>query len=195
MDNSSTNKNVETGEASRPFIINQECPSDIISTTVTKPPVFIDTQSSVLFKPSRYQYSDEKLTKQLISLIRGDHFEYGCSSYSEIFVEELLKHQPIITMQLLNEIMLEYFSQTKIVVGILHILSHLDYETVYPQGQTMAGMALSHQSVEVREMAVKAFENWGNAHSVIFLKSVRIEEKWLSDYVSQLISDLEEELM
>ncbi|PFD55831.1 hypothetical protein [Bacillus thuringiensis] len=136
----------------------------------------------------------QKLNKSFLNMIRNDTFESGYSSSSEEFVKSVLKINPIQTKEELNSIFLKNFHDEKILIGILHIISHIEYEDIFPQGQTIALAALSHRDIEVREYAIRSFENWGNGASLPILKNVAFSEKWLQDYVDEVISDLEEEL-
>jgi len=137
----------------------------------------------------------ENLTKKFILMIYENNFEYGYISLAEEYFEELIKkYNPESVMGWLNGIFLKYFENTKIIIGLLHIIAHLDYKIVYPQGQTMAIAALSYNNIEVRECGIRAFEKWGNMESLKILKNLRCEEKWLSNYVQQIVYDLEEEL-
>lgn len=133
------------------------------------------------------------VTENFLNMLRNDIFEAGYSSSSEIFFKSMLEKDSADTKKWLNTVYLNNFYDVKVLVGILHIISHLDYETVFPEGQTMAVASLMHQDIEVREYALKAFENWAHPDSLKILESIKCEEKWLQDYLEDIISDLAEE--
>lgn len=133
------------------------------------------------------------ITENFLNMVRNDVFESGYSSNSEIFFKSMLTKDPNITRNWLNSVYLKYFYDVKILVGILHIISHIDYDLIFPEGQTMAVASLTHQDVEVREYALKAFENWGHPDSLTILKNINCGERWLQEYLEDIISDLEEE--
>lgn len=145
-------------------------------------------------RPREYKFSDEKLTNQFVAMILEENFEYGYSSNSERFFKKLLKEDPGRTTTWLGTIFLDCHNNSRILFGLLHILSHIRYEVIYPYGQIIALAALSHKSVEVKEGAVRAFENWANTDSLKYLKTVKCEEKWLAEYIDEVISQLEEEI-
>ena len=58
----------------------------------------------------------------------------------------------------------------------------------------MAVAALSHADIEVRECGIRAFENWGNLHSLIVLENLEVSPPWLQDYVRRVVHDLRKEL-
>jgi len=136
----------------------------------------------------------QKYTQKLLNIIIEEDFEYGFNSPSDLFIKELMKLNPNITKEWLNSIFIEHFHDYRVVIGLLHIISHLEYYQINPQGPTMALAALSHASSEVRECGIRAFENWGSSESLKILKHVRCGEKWLQEYVEQVVSDLEEDL-
>lgn len=143
------------------------------------------------------QNEDNSLTNHtstLLSMIRNEDFEPGYATGSERFVKSFLEKDLVSTMVWVNTIFNEYYySDVKVVVGILHILSHFDYKAVSPFGPTIAAAALLNKEIEVREQAIRAYENWGDPSSLSILKGIDCKEEWLQEYVNQIISDLEEE--
>lgn len=136
----------------------------------------------------------DNYTKELLHIILEQDFEYGFDSPADLFIKDLLNQNPIVTREWLNSVFLEYFYDRRILIGLLQLLSHMDYFEIYPQGQTMAVAALSHVDSEVRECGIRAFENWSNIESLNVLRNLKCPEEWLQEYVQQVISDLEEEL-
>ncbi|MCM3611680.1 hypothetical protein M4S82_10490 [Planococcus sp. MERTA32b] len=149
-----------------------------------------DTSWHDQLKKNNFEF--KVVTENFLNMIRNDIFEAGYSSSSEDFFKSMLKDDPSNTKKWLNSVYLRNFYDVKVLVGILHIISHIDYEVVFPEGQTMAVAALMHQDIEVREYALKAFENWGHAESLSILRNIKCEENWLQDYLNDIISDLTE---
>lgn len=137
--------------------------------------------------------SNQILKDNFITMLKEDNFEFGYSSKSEKFIEDRIKEQSTDTKSWLQQIFIENFGDVIVSTGILHIISHLDYDIVAPEGPIMAVAALSHKDVQVRECGIRAFENWGDKESLEVLKNLRCEEKWLQKYVDQIIKDLEGE--
>ncbi len=99
-----------------------------------------------------------------------------------------------VTKEWLNSVYIEHFPDTDVVIGLLQVISHLQYSEIYPQGPAMALAAFSHANSEVRECGIRAFENWGTIESLKVLRHVECPESWMQEYLSQVIHDLEEEL-
>jgi hypothetical protein len=130
-------------------------------------------------------------TINFISIILEQDFEYGYESKADLFIENLMKKNNIITKTWLNDIFLDYFHIPKIIIGVLQVLSHIDYYDVIPQGPTIAVAALTHKNAEVRETGVRCFENWAAEESLSVLQNLRDSEDWLQDYINQVIEDLQ----
>lgn len=137
----------------------------------------------------------KKMTSQLIETILEESFEFGIKSKSELLIEEQLRINELATRNWLNEIFIDYFDDEKILIGILRIIGRFDEQVIFPQGQTMALAALNHKNPEIKELGIRAFENWGSLNSIKVLENIAIEISWLKDYKNQVIVDLKEELL
>lgn len=135
---------------------------------------------------------DELYTPILENLLTNQDLEYGMQSEAESFVitTQLNKHSHFTTW--LNGVLLRNFSNKKIVLGLLNLISHLDYKDIKPNGIMMALSVLRIKDLEVVESGIRAFENWGQKDTVEILKSLHFNEQWLQEYLDQVISDIEE---
>lgn len=150
-----------------------------------------DTSNKNIFYLHNLNRNEKQLTTKFLHLIKEEHFEFGYSSLSEKLVGEQLAQNSLFTRNWLNKMFLTYFSQETIIIGILRIIAHFDTTDIYPQGQTMAIAGLSHQSDEIKELSVRAFEQWADDNSIMILKNLKVETQWLQDYINQIIKDLE----
>lgn len=136
----------------------------------------------------------KQFTPQLMHLIMESDFEYGIESSVDVFIRSQMKQNDLATKSWLSEIFLEHFGQPTVLIGLLRAISRLSYLEVWPEGLTMALSALPHVDIEVRECGIRAFENWGNLHSLEVLENLHVSPAWLQDYVKRVILDLREEL-
>lgn len=135
---------------------------------------------------------NENTTNEFLNLIYSDSFESGHVPLAEHFVLRLLRESKTQTKEWLQRLLLNNFNNFKVLVGLLHIISHIDYDEINPEGQIMALACLSNESIEVQDYAIKAFENWGSKDALIYLKNVKCSEEWLQSYLEEVIADLEE---
>jgi hypothetical protein len=140
------------------------------------------------FKPDTVV--DIKQYIRLKTMLQEEIAESGITNPSEKIVESLYSEDKRKANILLNELFLKNFYTPHIIVGILHIISHFDYDLVSPEGPTMAIAALAHKDVEVREYGVKCFENWQHKDGIGILDQIKADERWLQNYINLVIRDL-----
>ena len=130
--------------------------------------------------------------QSLLSIMEEDIFEAGEIPESEIYVSELAeKYGWVETLSLLMNIYHDYYSNSHIQSGLMHILSHFHYDSVKPNAVIMALGLLQHENIYVRDFAVKAFENWNSRKALPILKALNCEAPWLQDYVNYVVDLLE----
>lgn len=147
------------------------------------------------FNLARLNVYKAKFSEKFLQSIRDSEFEFGYDSLADIFVRERIAENALATKEWINSLFIENYPNNEIAVGILRVIAHLDYDEIAPQGPTMALAALVHVSLEVRECGMRAFENWGTMECLKVLRSISCSEDWLSDYVHQVVKDLEEVLL
>ena len=118
-----------------------------------------------------------------------DNFINGKKTNAEDFIVNSLK---TINQNWLNRLYLEKITSSKIKIGILHTISHIDYEKVHPIGQSIALMGLTDPDDEVIEYSIKVFENWECKDAIPLLKGRQIKKKWLQEYLEDVVEYLEE---
>ena len=141
----------------------------------------------------RLRQFKENYSKELLRIICEQDFEYGFDSEADLFVRGLIEQNEVVTKEWLNAVYIEHYHDMRVVIGLLQVISHLQYLDIFPQGPTMALAALVHANSEVRECGIRAFENWSTIESLNVLRKVKCDESWLRDYLNQVIRDLEEE--
>ena len=126
-------------------------------------------------------------------MIQHEEFEYGVDTRADALVRDYIKRAPLYTRNWINDAYIRYFANIPILVGLLRVIARLDYERIFPQGQTMALAALSHKDTEVKDCGVRAFESWGTLESLKILEILHVSPKWLQKYVERVIFDLRKE--
>jgi hypothetical protein len=135
----------------------------------------------------------KRYTRELIALIMDEDFEYGFDTKADVLVRSQMQINAWATKSWLNWIFLENLSNIPVLLGVLRVIARFDYSEVCPEGQTMAGMALSHENVEVKECGVRAFESWGTVESLKELEKLKVSTQWLQEYIDEVVSDLRKE--
>ena len=185
-----TASDISLQEASGDGVSTDDYLGDLALITSSSSPEYVERS----FKRLVERFSREA-TPRILSIIREQELEYGYESPAEQFIREKLSEAPAVAKEWLGNLFLEYFDAPDVLVALLHAISHFDYNDIFPTGQMMALAALRYQNPEVRESAVRAFENWGNSDSLLkVLRAIRFREEWLQNYVEQVVRDLEQEL-
>jgi hypothetical protein len=122
-----------------------------------------------------------------------DDFVAGETSASERYIEKIAdKYGWHDTMVWLDTVYLDNYSSPAVLIGLMHCLSHFEFEDVKPVGPTMALGVLQHSDIFVRDYAIRAFENWNDKEALPVLKSLSCDAKWLQEYINEVIKALEE---
>jgi len=154
----------------------------------------VSSSSENRVNQKRQEILKEEFTNNLINCLIEEDFEFGFKSRSELVIREQFSINALATRNWLNELFIENFHNEKILLGLLRIIGRFEEEIIFPQGQTMALAALVHESNEIKELGIRAFENWNSLNSLEVLRKISVESKWLQDYLTQVIEDLTEEL-
>lgn len=143
---------------------------------------------------ARLQQYRAELTDEFLRIVSETEFEYGYESIAELFIRSRLAENRLAIKDWLNQLFVTYYQNELVASGVLRTIAHLDYAEITPQGSTMALAALSHQSEEIKELGIRAFENWGSSEAIEALKAVRVESPWLRDYLHEVIEGLRTKL-
>ena len=127
----------------------------------------------------------------LLKLIQENELDYGYRSQAEDFVREGIDKYDVFAKCWINDFFLNNFDNSHIASSVLRIISHFNYEEIYPEGVTMAVAATRHCNIEVQDCGIRCFENWESPANLPLLKNLTFTETWLSDYLSNVIRDLE----
>ena len=141
----------------------------------------------------QYTITGSTFKKKLLSIMRGENYTSGECAPSERFVAQAIEQMGSEhTMRLLMNVYESSYDSPQILIGLLHMISHFRYDIVRPYGPIMALGLLQHSSFSVREFAIKAFENWDNKDTLIFLKNIHCDNEWLQSYLEDVISGIED---
>jgi len=155
---------------------------------------FIDSEK-VYDIPDPASEFAEKHEYALKSMLTSEISESGVVNLSEEYFGKMIDEDHRLALNLVNKIFMDCIStnnrEYNLLVNVLHLLSHFDYQKVYPWAQTMAIAALGHKNAEVRDYAIKCYENWKNPDGIKNLKAVKFNEEWLQEYANAVIKELE----
>lgn len=137
--------------------------------------------------------TENQFTDKLINLISQEAFEYGIDTKADMLVRKQMLSYEHVTKHWLFRIYKAHCHNISILLGLLRIISRLDYKQICLLGDLMAMQALSHDDIEVQEAGIRALESWGTMNSLSMLEAQGYASGWLQKYADEVILDLRKE--
>lgn len=121
-----------------------------------------------------------------ISVESGYYYEY------EEYFGKYMTESQILAKTLLLKYSRNRCDYPHIFKGILHLISHYDYNSFGTYFSFLLGMALHHQNRGIKKFALKVFDNWDSMETLHILRGIEpMKESWLEDYRQEIIYRLE----
>lgn len=136
---------------------------------------------------------EKEFTNKLLHYLKEDEFEYGFTNRADLLIKEQMNINNLATKEWLSKLYVSNFNNADILIGILRLISRQNVDEISPEGKTMAIGALSHKNSEVQECGIRVFESWGTLDSLKILENVEVKSKWLKDYLTQVIENIQSE--
>lgn len=137
----------------------------------------------------------QKNTPVFLRMIREENLEAGYSNSLDDMVNNLIEKDPIIAAIWLNDLYVNYYSDTKVLNAVLFTISRIENQSIRSSLITMAIAGLFHSDLEIRETSIRCFENWGDNTCLKCLKTSQEDSvEWINDYKKQVITDIEKTL-
>ncbi|HXD92953.1 MAG TPA: hypothetical protein VNX01_07040 [Bacteroidia bacterium] len=137
----------------------------------------------------------KKNTPVFLRMVREENFEIGFTNNLDKLVADLIERNPMIAIIWLNNIYVNYYSDTKVLLALLFTISRIDNNLIRQSLVIIAIAGLAHSDIEIRESSIMCFENWGDISSLNGLKdSIKDPVDWIQEYKEQVILDIEKSL-
>lgn len=140
------------------------------------------------------ELTEEQFTRELVRLISHEVFEYGIDTKADMLVRKHMIHNEHVTKHWLFRVYKAYRQNIPILLGLLRIISRLDYQQICSLGHLMVIQALSHNDIEVQECGIRALESWGTKECLAILElHSTFTYSWLQKYYNEVIQELRKE--
>lgn len=173
------------------IVIDPALPLETVESDTNIPE--FDQSEENFFNKNRFEKLRLRFTEKLLTYFVDEDFEYGIKTKADILVKEQLAVNTLATKSWLNDIFVNNFANTNVLMGILRIIARIDYSVISPEGPTLAIAVLSHKDIEIQECGIRAFESWGTLECLKILLNIKTTTPWLMTYVNDVISDLQKE--
>lgn len=111
----------------------------------------------------------------------------------EFIIEDLIRQTSVNdTMAWVYNLFLNNADNPLMACTLIHALSHLEYELIYPQGPMMAMAMFGSTDKRVVGFAVKAFSNWNSKDSLKYINNFKPKGKWAERELDRVINYIRE---
>jgi len=132
------------------------------------------------------------MENHFLTMIHSVNLEYGYRSPLDDFIEEHLLDYPHATRAWIEDMFIRHLNNIPVTTAILRTMAHMDPSLIGYQGLHMATIAINHYNTHVVDCGVRLIETIANAEALAILRSSqRTFEKWMRDYIDQVIIDIE----
>lgn len=131
-------------------------------------------------------------SEYLSHVLKFTSYESGFESDAEKIVREMRKKNEWQAYLIVNKCYLSNFGNSYVLMGILHLISHFNYDEVKDSYQSIAIGLMNHCDNNVKEMAIQCFENWDDIATLETLENIESGVPWLQNYINQVIEDKKE---
>ena len=130
----------------------------------------------------------DRFRDEIFSSLNWRNIEIGEPTEAEYIIDDLIRETtPKDTMEWVYNIFLDNIDNILLLCTLIHSLSHIEYELVYPQGPMMAMAMFTHDDKRVVGYAIKAFSNWNSKDSLKYIEHMQPKEIWAKREMNRII--------
>lgn len=120
--------------------------------------------------------------------------EIGLGTYTEAdkLLESYLNDFNNLTQGMISNIFRKNIKEPEILCKLLLLISRLNPSKIDQTGHVIAMAALNHNNNDVKEYAIRVFENFSDESSLEFLEESKQDVFWLQEYKEEIIQELKE---
>ena len=165
--------------------------NDVVTDVVNKEPVrAIDKIDVQVIAIDEVDWTKAK--QDIMSSLDWQSIQVGEPVEAEVIIKGLIDRTSVKdAMAWLYDFFLNNAQNPLLVCTLVHALSHIDYELIYPQGPMMAMAMFSSRDKRVLGFAVKAFSNWNSKDSLKYITNYHPSEKWAEKKLDRVIEYIE----
>ncbi|TET33368.1 MAG: hypothetical protein E3J72_16910 [Planctomycetota bacterium] len=132
---------------------------------------------------------EEAVSKEeFLASFESEPIEDGYTHVSEEILRNSLSNHKLGAILWLYDI-IRNVNNPATLASVIRCIGRLDAEEINSFGLTLAGKALLHKEVEVRDAAVQALEAWDSPESIELLRSHSESKSWLKDYIDSILEE------
>lgn len=135
----------------------------------------------------------DKAKRDIFASLDWHSIEIGEPTEVEFIIEDLISQTSNKdTMEWVYLLFLDNCKNVLLSCTLIHALSHLEYELVYPMGPIMAMAMFGSTDKRVVGYSVKAFSNWNSKDSLKYINDFKPRGKWAEKELDRVIQYIKE---
>lgn len=165
---------------------------DVITEIKDKTTVQAIKKTAVKVIPTYVSYLNEA-EQDIKASLDWQSIQIGEPTEAEFIIEDLITQISVNDVMVwVYDLFLNNADNPLMVCTLIHALSHLEYELIYPQGPMMAMAMFGSTDKRVVGFAVKAFSNWNSKDSLKYINNFKPKEKWAEKELDRVINYIRE---
>ena len=115
-------------------------------------------------------------------------------NYEEVF-DQYCKNDAALSILMLQALMTNYYNDSNIIIPILHLISHREYDKFGEYLVLNVVAFLLNKDKKIKKITLKVFDNWDSVNTWSVLENIEdIQESWLNLYKNNIILRLKEKM-
>lgn len=132
---------------------------------------------------------------KFLYLLRHTVFEDGMENEVTQFFEKMQKRNKYVAICWLQEFWSEHQDEDVVVEGIIRIIGRITDNAYWKPLMSIVRSGLTDKSKPVQEASIMVVESWRTVECYKALKQTKFADGWIKDYATEIILELETELI
>lgn len=150
------------------------------------------TSSKISNDDSYNEEIQQKFKADLLFYIENEEIGLGTYTEADKLLEKYLNNHNIITQSMLSNICKDNIKNPDILCKVLLLISRIEPSKLDQTGHIIAMAALNHGNNDVKEYAIRVYENFSDKNALEFLEESKEDVYWIQQYKEEIIRDLKE---
>jgi hypothetical protein len=132
--------------------------------------------------------------RNFIEKIKYSDFEYGMLSELDEYLETFIDNDDPCCFKWIYDLYCDNYNDQEFIIKLLRTLAHIPAQKINSKSECIkiAQESIMRESLDIKENAVMAFENWEYTDAIPFLEKICFNDSFLDDYLQGVIQDLKE---
>jgi hypothetical protein len=136
------------------------------------------------------KYVEAYFKMAFLKQVKSSDFEYGELSSADRFLETFTENHEYPCFKWIYDLYCENSNDKEFIVGLLKTIAHMPSNKITSEYLAIAQKCLESESLDIKENAVRIFENWEYTDIIPILEKIDFGDPFLDNYLQGVIQDL-----